>query len=400
MSLLDVLRSRHVLRLLAAMVVGRLPTGMVALALVLYARGSGRGWAAAGGLTAAYAAGSAAGAPLLARLMDRRGQTAVLLAAGAASTAAIALVPVVGAGAAYGVVAVAGLATPPLEPALRALWPDLLPADQVTRGYAADATAQELVFLGGPVVVLAGVALFGAAGGLAAAAGAGLAGTLAFATTGPSRGWRPAGADAGGERHWAGPLRSARLRRLYLSVVLVGSTVGVLPVGLTAYAEDAGHRSLGAWLVAANAAGALLGGAAWAASPRWSAAADAEHRVPGLVAVFGLGYLPLAALMPVPGMAAAALASGLLLPPLLTCSYVAVDRLAPTGTTSEAFGWIVTAFLVGSSAGAAVAGALVADGRLAAAFVAAAASSLVGAAVARSAVGQAGRPVPVAGSSA
>ena len=50
------------------------------------------------------------------------------------------------------------------------------------------------------------------------------------------------------------------------------------------------------------------------------------------------------------------IASGLGLPAVLTCVFQLVDRLAPVGTTTEAFAWLVSAFLVGSSVGAALAG--------------------------------------------
>ena len=76
-------------------------------------------------------------------------------------------------------------------------------------------------------------------------------------------------------------------------------------------------------------------------------------------------------------------ASGLGLPPVLTCVFQLVDRFAPPGTTTEAFAWLISAFLVGSSAGAVAAGSLSDADRIGGAFVVAAGSALAALAVAR-----------------
>jgi predicted MFS family arabinose efflux permease len=171
---------------------------------------------------------------------------------------------------------------------------------------------------------------------------------------------------------------------LYASIVMVGLTIGVPAVALVAYAETAGDRGLAPWLVAANALGALIGGVAY--SPR------APHRDPRRDLLLGLAVLvvPYAALATVPSAVwvtgLLAVASGLGLPPVLTCVFQLVDRLAPPGTTTEAFAWLISAFLVGSSVGAAVAGALSDSGRIGEAFLVAAASSLVALAIARAVV--------------
>jgi hypothetical protein len=50
------------------------------------------------------------------------------------------------------------------------------------------------------------------------------------------------------------------------------------------------------------------------------------------------------------------------LPPLLTLVFLAADRLSPPGAAVEAFAWIFTSFAVGSAAGAALTGPVVAAG--------------------------------------
>lgn len=373
-------------RLLFSALLGRLPTGMVPLALVLFTRDTGSGYARAGLLTAAYSLGCCLGGPALSRVMDLRGQRAALVLGGMLSSVALAVLPWVPDGAALLVVLVAGLATPPLEPALRTLWPTVLAPRQVPSAFALDAAAQELVFVLGPLVVLL-AQLGGSGGGLVVAGMVGVLGTVWFVTSRASVAWAP---PVHADRHWLGPLRSRRLVVLFGSVALVGITVGVPAVALVAYAEARGVRGLAPWLVAANALGALVGGVAY--SPR------APHRDPRRDLLLGIAVMVLtyAALASVPSspwvMAVLTVGSGLGLPPVLTCVFQLVDGLAPAGTTTEAFAWLISAFLVGSSAGAAAAGALADDGRIAAAFLVAAGGSLAGLVVARLVVRGASAP--------
>ncbi|SDP52445.1 Predicted arabinose efflux permease, MFS family [Pedococcus dokdonensis] len=374
------LRLPQVARLLFAALVGRLPNGMVPLALVLFARDTGSGYGRAGLLTAAYSLGCCVGGPALSRVMDVRGQRSALVLGGVVSSAALAVLPWVPSGGAIVVALVAGVATPPLEPALRTLWPSVLTPRQVPSAFALDAAAQELIFVLGPLAVLL-AQLTGAGGGLVAAALVGVGGTLWFVASHASRSWVPPEHE---DRHWLGPLRSRRLSVLYSAIVLVGLTVGVPAVALVAYAESVGDRGLAPWLVAANALGALIGGVAY--SPR------APHRDPRRDLLLGLALLVVtyAAQSAVPSspwvMGLLTVASGLGLPPVLTCVFQLVDEFAPVGTTTEAFAWLISAFLVGSSIGAAAAGSLSDAGHIGGAFVVAGASTLFALAIARTVV--------------
>ena len=375
------IRLPQVARLLFSALAGRLPNGMVPLALVLFARDTGSGYGRAGLLTAAYSLGCCLGGPALARVMDLRGQRAALVLGGLVSSLALGVLPWVPSGGALVVALVAGLATPPLEPALRTLWPSALSPRQVPSAFALDAAAQELIFVLGPLVVLV-AQLGGSGGGLVAAGAIGLAGTAWFVASRASGAWVPPVHE---DRHWLGPLRSRRLCVLYTAVALVGLTIGVPAVALVAYAESTGDRGLAPWLVAANALGALVGGVAY--SPR------APHRDPRRDLLLGLGVIVVtyAALAWVPSnalvMGLVTVGSGLGLPMVLTCVFQLVDRLAPPGTTTEAFAWLISAFLVGSSAGAAAAGSLSNGGRIGGAFLVASGSALAALGVARFVVG-------------
>jgi MFS family permease len=363
---LAVLSRRPAVRLLGSSLLGRLPTGMAALAVLLLVRGRGGDYALAGLLSGLYAAGSAVGGPLLGRVIDRSRQPPVLL------VAALAVVPVDGALAIVAIL-LAGAATPPLESCLRVLWPRVVPAERLHAAYSLDAAAQEILFVLGPLLVLAAVRLVGPAGGVLVAAGLGVLGVAAFASAPQSRTWRGERTEA---RHPAGPLRSGRLVRLLVSLLLTGFTIGTFSVGATAYAEHVGGRSLAGWFIAANGLGALLGGVGYTLVP---AARDLSGRLRVVAVLLAVGYLPLAAQPGLAGTIGLSVLAGLSLPAVLTCAFALVERLAPAGTVTEAFTWLVTAFGIGNAVGAALSGTLVDRYGPVAAFLAGAATAILAA---------------------
>ncbi|AUH39997.1 MFS transporter [Streptomyces sp. CMB-StM0423] len=390
-----VLRAPYVPRLLSASLVGRLPTGMVPLAIVLAVRHHGGDYRLAGLLTALYAAGAAVGGPVLGRVIDRTRQPPVLLAGALVSGAALAALTVldpVGSPAAAGAAAVgAGAATPQLEPCLRVLWEHVLHGERAVRAaFALDAATQELVFVCGPLLVLGATAVLGPAGGLPAAAVVGVAGTVVFATAAPARRWRPART---GGRHWAGPLRSGPLVRLLGALVCLGAAIGAFTVALTGYADAEGSLGAASWLIALNAAGALLGGILYTAAP---VARREDRRVLLLLVLLTAGYLPLALTPSLPWMAPLALAAGVALPAVLASAFALVARLAPRGTLTEAHAWMITSFGAGNAAGSALAGTLVDLASAATAFLATALCAAIAVcfALTVSAPGAAAHPSP------
>jgi predicted MFS family arabinose efflux permease len=349
-----VLRAPHVRTVLLATQVGRIPQASAPLALLLFGRQT-LSLATAGLLVAGYTAGMAAGTPLLARAVDRRSQPPVVLLASLLSAAGFLLVAT-GAGGTGTLLAgavVAGLGTPPLEACLRALWPALVPPEAVTAAYALDIAVQEVIFVAGPLVTLAAVALGGPAAGLVAAAVLQLTGSVVYARIPAVRGWRGKAAP----RHWSGPLRVPQFVLLLAGIAAVGAAVGSLPVALTGYAEAASDRSLSGWLLACQAAGALVGGLLYT-----RARPGSRRRLPLVTAAFAAGYLPLLLMPGAAAMAPLTALCGVALPPLLTVAFMRADAVAPAGTVVEAFAWIATAFAVGSAAGSALTGPLVGSG--------------------------------------
>ncbi|GAA4920014.1 MFS transporter [Streptomonospora salina] len=351
---LALLRKPHVFAALATNIAGRLPNGMAVLALTLLFRHEGVDFGAVGILIAVYGVGTAVGGPVLGRIVDFYGQPLVLVTSGAVSAGAflaLALAPGAPLAATLPLTAVAGALTPPLESCLRSVWPTLVTGEQEREtAYSLDAALQELIFVAAPLLVSAVAALFLPMHAVVATALITLAGAAVFAALRPVRRWRPVPRTA----NWLGPLMEPQVRRVLVCFVFVGAALGALAVGAVAYSEQAGDRDVSGLLLSANGFGALVGGLTYG-TVRIPLPPARRFRV--LLAGLALGYLPLL-LMPGPAlMTVLAALSGLFLAPALACTFLLLGRLAPQGTTTEAFSWLISVFMCGSALGTAAAGA-------------------------------------------
>jgi MFS family permease len=360
-SLISVLRLPGVARTLSSSLLGRLPYTAIGLLLILQVRGVGGSYAEGGAVVAAFALGLAAGSPLVGRMVDRRGQTVVLMFCAAASSVplvAIALVPdatpiaVVGA-----LAALSGLLHPPLSGCMRALWSTLVRDDDARHAaFALEASALEVTFVIGPVVLVGGLAVATSPGaGLVACAALLIAGTLAFATSPQSRGWRTEA--RAGDRSAAGALASPPLLVLLVGVTFMGASFGAIELAVTAFAEEHGSSGLAGPLLAAWAAGSLVGGLVAARS---GASSQPGRRVLALLVATALADALLIA-APSPWVLALALVlAGSFIAPAFATLYGMVPDLARAGTLTESYTWLTTGISTGAAAGSALAGVLVA----------------------------------------
>ncbi len=353
----SVLRADNVRWLLVSSLVGRVPAAAAAIVMVELVRGQHGSYAVAGLLVSLFAGGNALGQPMLGRVIDRRGQTEVLVVAASISTAAFVVLALAGAHhppAASVAAAIAGFATPPLEPCLRSLWPTLVDAGPALRAaFSLDAGAQELVFLTGPLIAVLAVTVGGPAGGVWAAAGIGALGAIPFASNRASRAWRSAprsGRDR--DRLW-----DKHFRLLIGAAVAVGAPLETLPILASRYADHQGERALTGLTLTAFALGAFIGGIL---AGTFGTRIRDRRLLPYAALAFGSGFLLLTIPWPVAlWLPAAALAGGSL-PFLMTQIFVTVEEGTPQSRLTEANSWVISAMLTGSSAAAALAG-LVAD---------------------------------------
>lgn len=376
----SVLRTRHTGYLLLTSLLGRLPGAMAALAIVQLVQSTSGDFTFAGLITATFVVAGAVGQPLLSRLVDRLGQVAVLAVSGIVSFLSftgMALTVEPAPWVAVGLAAAAGISTPPLEPALRALWPRLVtPGRQLKAAYSLDAGAQEIIFIVGPLLTVAGIAVFGPVGNLLLAGGLGLVGALAFVLN-PA----PRAASADRRRDTTArcsvrsPIRIPAVARVAALTFGIGFPVGTLTIVATATETARSDTGLAGWILAVNAVGALVGATVVGIRPLGST----PERLLTLCAVLlAVGYLPLAVTgLPTLAYLVAAGVSGLMLPPTLGQVFERIGQLSPPDALTEANGWVVSAMTLGIGGGTLVAGAIVgADGTSAVTWIVLGASAL------------------------
>ncbi len=347
-------------RLFATSILARLPPAMLTIGLLVHSQRLTGSFAAAGVVTGSYAIALGVGGPLLGRLVDRRGQTSVLLVSATVAAALLVAIAVQPAGASLAVLVVLasgiGLATPPVGACLRTQLPALLSDPSAVRAaYALEASVVELTYICGPPLALCLGALWSTGGALAAAGVVLLVATAWFAAQPASRRWRSAPA---GPAPRGGSLRTPAMRTLVIVLTAVGMLLGADEVAVTAAAKALDSTTAAAPLFAVWGAGSFLGGLLVARL------GGGVRTAAGLALVLGALTAGHLALIPVDGAAlalgAVLVLAGAAIAPTEAAIYAMVDHAAPAGTMTEAFAWLATAMAVGGALGAASAG-VVAD---------------------------------------
>jgi predicted MFS family arabinose efflux permease len=354
--------------LLGSSILARLPLAMFSIALLVNAQHLTGSFAVAGAVSGAYAIAAAVAAPLLGRLVDRCGQTTVLVA-GATVTAlmlgATGLAPASTPPAALvALAAAAGMATPPLSACVRTLLPGMVTdPSRLPALFAFESTVLEVTFVLGPPLALGVGAIWSTGAALASAGIVMFAATLAFAAQPASRAWRP---DPDAPRRRGGSLRSPAILTLALVEIATGAVFGATEVGVTAASKALGSTAAAGPLLGLWGLGSLFGGIA---ATRLGGGARRSGGVILLLTTLAVAH---GALMFASGsvlaIAAVILLAGATIAPTAASLYAMVDRFAPTGTHTEAFSWVETAGLTGAALGAAVAGPLVQSAGPTAAF--------------------------------
>jgi MFS family permease len=352
----------EVLATAIAATVSALPSGMGAVALVLYTQHVTGSFTSAGVVTAAFTIGLGLTAPLLARLIDRVGTQRILIPAAVCESVALVLLVILGnAGADTTTLALtaaaAGAAAPPIGGVMRRRWPELVPAEDIPTAYAVDAIQIEVIFIAGPLLAGLLAAAVGPGPGLLIAAGIATIGSVWFASLVGNGEARPERDPSHG---WAGPLSSPTVRLLALTGIPLGATFGVLDVSLPAFGAAHGAPAIGGPLAAALAAGSAASGILYGAHPDRFGSAPRTFVILSFVQT--LTCLPLLLASTIPMMFGLAALAGVCVAPVVTARNQIVQESAPAGTAVEAFTWMGLSLTIGASGGSAVAGPLVAAG--------------------------------------
>jgi Major Facilitator Superfamily len=370
------------LRLMVVSVLARLPMAMLSIGLLVHTEHLTGSLAAAGVVAGAYAVSLGVGGPVLGRLVDRRGQTAVLVAGAVVAGAALAATAALPTGTPLvtlvALAVVVGASAPPVGACVRTLLPAVVAdGDALRAAYAAESAAIELTWISGPPLVLAVAVAWSTGAALAVAGVVLVAGTAVFAAEPASRAWRPAPSRS---RPRGGSLRAPAMRTLVLVLLALGIVFGAVEVAVVGAADALGSSAAAGPLLGLWGAGSLVGGVVAA---RMGGGARTGAGLALVLAALAAGHLALAAAAgSAVALAAVLTLAGATIAPTYASVYAMVDRAAPAGTVTEAFAWLSTAVAVGASVGAACAGAMAAAAGPAAAFALAGAAGTVAALVA------------------
>jgi len=345
-SYMSLLRTPGVARLIGAQLTARFPFGMLSLAFLIHIERLFDSYAAAGLVLGAMSIGQAVAGPLTSRLMGRWGIRRVIvvtLVVCAISIISMALVPmsipslmIVG--------LVAGLATPPIQPAVRTIYPKIVNSRQLTPLFSLDASAQEIIWVLGPVIATFVAIQVSTVAGILLAAAFLIGGGIWFLVL-PE----------------VGRVRIPRSRRklgvvLKRPAVLLSTIVGFMLVAACAALEAGivaafGHGSANSgWILCIFALGSLIGGLALGHAPigPWALASRM------LIVTIGMSLAGL--WLNFGWLAGTLLLAGIGIAPAFAVLFGIVSASVKFSDTAEAYGWIGTGQLIGAAMGSAFAG--------------------------------------------
>jgi MFS family permease len=345
----DLLRTPGVARIISAQLTARLPSGMLSLAILIHIEGIFDSYAAAGLVLAATSVGQAIAGPLTSRWMGVLGMRPVLITALVVCATAITLIAfVVMPIWLYMIVGfIAGISTPPIQPAVRTIYPKMVTSRQLTPLFALDASAQEIIWIMGPVMTVLLATQVSSVVAIAVAA--------VFLVGGGV--WFIACPEVGKVRIPRSRRRMGvvlRNRAVLLSTItgflLIGSAASI-EVGVVAVFGDEGAEAailFGIWAIAS-----LIGGLSMGHLPigPWALARRMGILFVGMAAApFALEFWWLAIALVIAGIGIA---------PALAVMFAIVSASVKFSETAEAYGWLGTGQLIGAAFGSAVAGFLI-----------------------------------------
>lgn len=353
----DVLRAPGAMAFALPGVVGRMPMGMLSLALVMLVTAVTGSYAIAGAVSAVGAVLYAAVTPRAARLADRYGQARVLrpqVAVFAAATVALAACAM-GRAPVWALFVAGGLSRatmPSLGPVVRSRWSRVLGGSALLdAAFSLEGIADELIFITGPVLVVALAGGFHPVAGVLVTAVLSVAGVVGLTR---QRHTEPPAVPV--TRAHAPVLRSPSLRVLAGMTIFLGALFVAVDLATIAFAQHHGDKAAAGPLLGLYGLGSAIAGV-WYGTRRWRASLASRLTV-GLTAT-ALGIAPLAFVPGIWLMAAAITAAGLGISTTLASSYRIAEMTVPAGQRTEAMSWLTTAAATGTALGAPLAGRLI-----------------------------------------
>jgi MFS family permease len=370
-------------RTIVASVIGRMPIGILGLAILLATQASSGSFGVAGAVAACYLAGLAVMAPILGRIIDRSGPARTLsVCAVAFPTALIALVVALRLDApqwtAFALAAAAGATFPPITVCLRTFMRQRLTDEALlAAAYSLESVLIELIFIVGPVLVALFVAYLSAAAAVLFAACCGLLGTFLFVRSPVLAHWR---IEKRARAGFFGPLSVRGFVPLLAVVLAYSGAFGLLEIGVTAFATEKGKPALAGLILGLMSVGSAAGGLAYG-SRSWRPPLARQFAL--MLLLMGVGLVALALAANPVAFTVLGIVAGIVMAPALIIQSMLVARTAPAQYATEAFTWSTSCLLTGVGLGLAAGGLILERASSSAALAAAALVSIGAAGLAR-----------------
>lgn len=338
----------------AAGFVARLPLAMAPIGIVTMLAQSGSGYWLAGAVAATFTLTNAFAAPQISRLVDRHGQSRLLVPTTAIAVIAFALLMLAThlEWPAWTLFAAAlAAATMPSMPAMvRARWTEIFrDKPELNTAFAFESVADELVYIAGASLSVGlSVALFPEAGVLASTMLLAL-GMTAFVL---QRATEPKVRAVAGTPH-----RSAILLRpvqlVTLALVFVGAIFATAEVTTVALTRDFGQPGAASLVIGVYALGSFVVGLILGAL---NLRFPLHRQLLVVLAILLLTTLPLLLVGSVTALAFTIFVSGVAVSPTFITAFGLVERRVPPEVLTEGVTWVMTGIGIGMALGAFVAG--------------------------------------------
>lgn len=364
-------RTAHVPSLACAMVLARIPVGVVTIVLVVFIS-SYYGAAVAGFCTAAFTAGMAAFAPIFGRMVDKgHGPATLRILALAELASIVALVVWVWAGAAAWIVIACAFACgslfPPVAGVTRSLWPNILEMSLVSTAYNFEVLVIDALYVTGPLLASVFVALGASEWGLIFTTIIATVGAFILASLTPVKDQAVRNLDRTHARKAEAHKNVAKPALLTLPIVLVLMTClmkfaysGWLETLIPLFYADQSLAALGSVAISAWSVGAVAGVVLFNRfQPSTRRISAAKQLAASMVVFFAFSVVTPVALGSFAAVCVIMFFIGAAGAPGDNLYYQISGRLAPEERQAEMFSWLNTATSVGLSAGAFMAGVVV-----------------------------------------
>lgn len=332
----------------------RMPMAMAPIGIVaMLSQAHGEYWLA-GAVSATYALTNALLAPQISRLVDRLGQTRVLLPTTLIAVVAFSLLilavnqdwPI------WTLYVTAFLAAlmPSFPAMIRARWSELFrDRPELNTAFAFESAADELVYIAGASLSVGlSVALFPEAGMLASTAALAIGG-LSFIA---QRGTEPM-PSAISDTTSGSAIRQRPVQIVTLALIFVGTIFATAEVSAVAITEALGEPGAASLVIGVYAAGSFVVGLIMGAM---TIRMPMQRQLAIAVGTVAITTIPLLFADTVVLLAFAVFVSGIAISPTFITAFGLIERRVPAALLTEGITWVITGIGIGMALGAFLAG--------------------------------------------